>query len=279
MVYMAIPANSPLLKLPSEIKNSILHFTNPCSLNTCLLTCKAMWSLIESNHSLWDRVIEKQLIETGHRTAVFSPEEWKKLGEIAPFSHYPRNLCSILDENSRYFGAQKVGQTAWVILIPGQVNRKDYDNSTVQQVFQGIKGAAFSRQEQAEEILNNCPRKNKEPYWLLVTSTLIPGSKGLSKLEHLSMVKKYNDRIPNRLEAITAVFVSVTQELPMLEGKGFSTRCFEDDEKEEANTTANIGYLTPTGLCFSKCTTQKNPSMGTLAARTLGRKALSASDA
>ena len=155
------------------------------------------------------------LTEVVFRNKDFGKKEWEKyFGDIGTEPPLPANIEEILNEPCSFWPDKKVKETHLLVLIPSIVNGKAFTMDYLEELIQKPKsGYSTKYRGYWASTKNVVGDKSYSSHWLLITSDIIPGSRGKRYSKCCELIANHRKKtgvpyeLPHLLEATVSILV------------------------------------------------------------------------
>jgi hypothetical protein len=163
----------------------------------------------------------------------FGPENWARyFGDVGQVPPLPSKIEEILAGPCPYWEGRHVRDTHMLVLVPATVNGEPFTLNHLGEMIQEPKeGHATKYGSYGEGVRKEIgDRAPEQPYWVLMTKDVVPGSLKKIYEEHSSILKE-SYRPPRTLEVVTALLMHYVRTEA---GQGsIHTWCEEKVEQEQ----------------------------------------------
>jgi hypothetical protein len=140
------------------------------------------------------------------------PKEWKQyFGEVGAAPPLPANINEILNSSCPFWPGYQVKETHLLVLVPATVDERPF---TLDLLGELIRSPQRGGRKAKFEIYGNEVRRElgaqspRNPYWVLMTRDVLPGSRGKTYGAQKALVAAHvHYDMPYALEAATAILL------------------------------------------------------------------------
>lgn len=230
--------------LPEELLGTIFSFLNYRDLDSCSLVCR-QWRKMAND--------EEVRVTSYLKTRTFGGEQWAAhYGDIGETPSLPPNIRRDLKKPSPFWVGKSVAATTRLLWMPKEINGASFNLDTLSELItHPRKGPATQFRYYDGTIRAEHGTSTKRAGWVLMTNTVIPGSRELQYAKQQALVESHiGYTIPGALEAATYMVTTFVASKEYLYDRTplTYTRC---NEKTEGRCPIVVGGFGPYGLFIS----------------------------
>lgn len=208
--------------LPDEIILKIFFYLGAMDLGRSLQVDK-QWHRIASDESLWRALPPPEI--------AFGKKAWAKyFGNVGEEPPLPLDIYKILKSPCPIWSNKTVEETHKLVLIPGRINGNALTINELKKIIKPFDPAEMSRFWLAF-LAKYGDRPAPDSRWGLITTGVLPGSKGLRYADQKKLVAKITEetgivyKVPSALDVgVTMCMQYVVDEQPMFTDYLMSSR-------------------------------------------------------
>jgi hypothetical protein len=193
-------------------------------------------------------------------SVAIGPKEWKQyFGEVGEEPSLPADIGTILGSPCPFWPDKRVKDTHLLVLVPATVDGKPF---TLDLLGELIRSPQRGGRKAKFEIYGNEVRRElgaqspRNPYWVLMTRDVLPGSRGKTYGAQKALVAAHASRLnlpyemPDALSAATAILLhhARTGERLYTDAPWTYTRCQEKVDNNRYPVPVVVGGFSSGGL-------------------------------